>query len=264
MLEKSFNELMKSSMQHLLDSETFTNLNLSRGGVVRSILEAINVNIADYYRALDINTMMGFVSTASGTYLDLCGTILDCHRETDEDDENYRYRITQQVYVASDANAIAIRLQCLSIEGVRDIVIKEFTHGTGSFSVYVIPQNSQDIDTIVPMVQNVLNQHCALGVRAIAVAPKMIPVSLHIKLIYKANLINVAEDVRRQIEYYIEDLSVGEEIVINEIIQRVMDTSDSIKDVQLSSFTIDGVPSLLINRSAYWNEKFYPDNIIVS
>jgi uncharacterized phage protein gp47/JayE len=263
-LGKTFTEILEVAFGRIVESGTITNLN--KGGIARTLIEAISQNISDFYTALDINMTMAFVSTAADDYLDMLGYMLNCTRNESESDEDYRYRITQQVFMAADANETSIRLNCLSVDGVRDVVIREFTQGTGTFSVYVIPEDINEIDTLVLRVQDAIDQHKALGVKGMSVAPKIIPLSLSVRIIMDGGAADEAtkREVRRTIISYIENLSVGEEFIVTELIQRIMDTTEFVKDVAFSSFSINGKPALLVNQTINWDEKFKADLIAVA
>ena len=109
---KTYDELMKEALDLLPANTPITNL--SPGAVARSLLEVINRQIAVFYKTIDLNLAMSFLSSAKGKYLDLIGALLDCSRQDGEDDNNYRYRISQQVYVAAGCNETALRLKLLS------------------------------------------------------------------------------------------------------------------------------------------------------
>lgn len=262
-LGKTYSELLDIAFLRLVSSGTITNL--SKGGIARTLTEVFCELVTGVYEDLNLALTMSYLSSATGNNIDLIGYMLNCTRLDGESDENYKYRITQQVYVAVGANETSIRLKCLSIQGVRDIVIKEYTRGTGSFSIYVIPESSQDINTILPIVQATIEENKGLGIRGAAISPKLIPIDMTIRLISKDSSLpdRIKNDVRYQIAYYIESLSVGDPLIITELIQRIMDTSDYIQDIQFLELYVSGKQSLFVNQTCYWDEKFYPNEIVV-
>ena len=76
--KKDYGTLVQKSLQQLLTRSPITNQTV--GGIARSIIEVVNLNIAEYYDILDINTAMGFVSTAEGYFLDLLGRLFNITR----------------------------------------------------------------------------------------------------------------------------------------------------------------------------------------
>jgi hypothetical protein len=154
------------------------------------------------------------------------------------------------------------------VQGVRDIYIKEFSRGAGSFAVYVTPEDTADLDLIIEDVQKAIDENRALGVKGIAVAPFLIPLCISVTLVPKSDALSISDatksDVKREIIYYIEELGIGEELVITELIQRIMDVSEEVKDIQFTDFTVNGRPALMTNQSIYWDQKFSPDVITVA
>jgi uncharacterized phage protein gp47/JayE len=75
---KDYGDLMKQSLQNLLIRTSITNQTV--GGIARSLLEVVNLNLSQYYNVLDVNTAMGFVSTAEGYFLDLIGDLFNMDR----------------------------------------------------------------------------------------------------------------------------------------------------------------------------------------
>lgn len=75
---KDYASLVKKSLQNLVTRSSITNQTV--GGIARSLIEVINLNISEYYDILDINTSMGFVSSAEGYFLDLIGDLFNITR----------------------------------------------------------------------------------------------------------------------------------------------------------------------------------------
>jgi uncharacterized phage protein gp47/JayE len=75
---KDYGTLVRQSLRHLLTRSNITNQNI--GGIARSMIEVINLNISEFYDILDVNTSMGFVSTAEGYFLDLIGDLFGIKR----------------------------------------------------------------------------------------------------------------------------------------------------------------------------------------
>lgn len=263
---KTFDELMTIAVERLSQNTPITNF--SPGSIARALLEITNEHIAQFYQALDYNLAMAFVSKAEGYFLDLIGELLNCPRREGEADDNYRYRICHQVQVVAGCNLTALRLELLSIPGVRDVVMQPYTFGAGSFSVYVVPEEASGRvpRTLLEAVQAVLDEKAAFGVRAVAMEPIMTPVDIKIKLVfgnvdYREPILNQA---RRAAWEYIANLRPGGVLVVAELIQRVMDISDEIRDMEITYFYIGDRPVLVTNQEAAWDEVFYPRVVEVS
>lgn len=96
---KDYGTLVKKSMQHLVTRSNITNQTV--GGIARSLIEVINLNVSEYYDILDINTAMGFVSTAEGYFLDLIGDLFAMKRLTPTKASAAVSDQTQLFYVAT-------------------------------------------------------------------------------------------------------------------------------------------------------------------
>lgn len=263
---KTFDELMNSAISRLSSNTSITNF--SPGSVARALLEVVNEHLAQFYQTLDFNLAMAFVSKAQGYFLDLLGELLNCQRRPDESDDNYRYRITHQVEVVAGCNLTALRLELLSLSGVRDVIFHPYTLGTGSFSVYPVPVEAGPVsDVLLEEVQRVLDEKEAYGVRGISVQPTMRPVDIKVHLIFDNGATNInyaVQSARRAVWDYIANLEPGGTLVITELIQRVMDVSDDIRDMEIYYFYVDDRPALVVNQDSAWDEVFYPRLVEIS
>lgn len=261
---------MKKSREEILNDldyrvRTLTDItNTDPGSVARTFLEVLTEEFYEFYTELDLAVTMGFVSTAAGRYLDLIGALLDCERELDETDENYRSRIVNQVYVVAGANLTAIRLKALSVEGVNDVIFKEYSHGTGSFSCYVITDDVQTSNSVLSAVQSAIDDTKAYGIYAEVKSPVLIPVELMVRLVFSsdagtAEKTTIRQSVMNAVRTYIDNLGMGETIIINEIIQVIMDVSTKIRDLDIYGMTVNGISQYVANTSCKWEERFILD-----
>lgn len=239
------------------------------GSVARTFLEVLTEEFYEFYTELELAVTMGFVSTATGRYLDMIGALLNCERQADETDENYRARIVSQVYVVAGANLTAIRLKALTVEGVKDIVFKEYSHGAGSFTCYVITNDAQTSLATLNAVQAALDEAKAYGIYAEAKTPVLIPVELMVRLIFSndagaAEKTTIRQSIVREVTEYIDNVEMGEMIIINELIQRIMDVSTKIKDLDIYGLKVNGISRYVNNVSAKWDEKFILDALDIT
>lgn len=266
--------MRKSQEQILNDLEyrmrTMTDINDTEpGSIARTFLEILTEEFYEFYTELELTATMGFVSTASGRYLDMIGELLGCVREIAEMDKEYRHRITNQVYVVAGANLTAIRLKALSIDGVNDVIFKEYAHGAGSFSCYVITNNPKADRAILRAVENAINDTKAYGIYAEVKTPVLIPVDLMVRLIFSsdagsAEKATIRQSAIREARNYIDGLGLGETFVINELIQRIMDVSTKIKDMDIYGMKTNGIGRYVMNASCKWDERFVLDTLDIT
>lgn len=261
---------MKKSREQILNDleyrlRTLTDItNTDAGSVARTFLEVLTEEFYEFYDELELTVTMGFVSTAAGRFLDMIGLLLNCTRVLGETDENYRSRIVNQVYVVAGANLTAIRLKALSVEGVRDVIFKEYSHGAGSFSCYVLTNDIQASRSILNAVEAAINDTKAYGIYGEVRTPVLIPVELMVRLVFStdagsAEKTTIRQNAVREVRNYIDSISMGEPLVINELIQRIMDTSTKVRDLDIYGMTIDGQSRYVTNASIKWDEKLILD-----
>jgi uncharacterized phage protein gp47/JayE len=267
MIKKSREQVLFDLEQRLKNSTAITNTD--PGSVARTFLEVLTEEFYEFYTELDLTVTMGFVSTASGRFLDMIGSLLNCIRKPGETDFEYRARITNQVYVVAGANLTAIRLKALSVAGVRDVIFKQYSHGAGSFSCYVLTSDAQTSSSVLRAVQSVIDDTKAYGVYAEVKSPVLIPVDLMVRLVFSsdagaAEKNTIRQNAVREVRNYIDGLTIGETIVINEIIQRIMELSTKIKDLDIYGMNINGLSRYVTNATCKWDEKFILDSLDIT
>ena len=261
---------MKKSREEILNDldyriRTLTDItNTDPGSVARTFLEVLTEEFYEFYTELELSVTMGFVSTANGRFLDMIGMLLNCTRELDETDESYRSRIVNQVYVVAGANLTSIRLKALSVEGVNDVIFKEYSHGAGSFSCYVITNDVQATNSILNAVQAAVDDAKAFGIYAEVKSPVLIPVELMVRLVFSsdagiAEKTTIRQGVVNAVRSYVDELSVGETLIINEVIQRIMEVSSKIKDLDIYGLNVNGISQYVTNTTCKWDERFILD-----
>jgi hypothetical protein len=238
----------------------------AEGGVARSLLEVFNERLDNTYDYADTGIAMAFLSTSSGSNLDKIGALLDCTRLTNESDTNYRYRISQQVYVAAKSNETALKLKCLTIPDVVDVIMTKYTYGIGSFTVHVISDELNTPDSLVAQVQSILDSNQAFGIRGVATKPKLVPIDVTIRLVMNSGVTSqesnsIAYTIKTKIEDYITSLSMGSSVESMKFYQiadqsRIADVS--VESVVIDSKVISGSPT---EYTCKWNERFYPGTI---
>lgn len=158
-----------------------------------------------------------------------------------ESDDNFRYRVVNASAAAEKANQIAIRLACLSVPGVSDVLIRNYEYGIGTFGVFVVSESPIVSNGLLSAVQTAINGTQAQGLRGVAAAPTYKACSMEIQLEFRAKVPTGTRDevvrtVATNVINYINNLPMGAELVFNEIIQIIMETSEDIHDVDVQKF----------------------------
>lgn len=260
---KSFDEICEQMNTQLMENGFST----TPGAVAKLFADIIAKNIADFYETLEINHIQAFVTTATGEFLDAIGVLLACIRKEDEEDDNFRKRITNQCLSLSRANETSIRMAALSIEGVEDIVMKKYSNGPGSFTIMPIISSNASADALEKVEQAVLDV-CSYGEKVIVKLPILKYVKLSISLTYSSKLTDTEKQslrvaVRDNIVNYINSITIGDVFIINELTQVIMQTTlnknidnNEVVNYSCNLFKINDEICLFINQGLRWDEKF--------
>lgn len=272
LLNKSLDDLMQTAMKRLgsIGNSSGETITTRPGGVARLLLAIISESLEEFYDTLQVSHLMSFLSTATDQGLDLLGGVLNCEREADELDETYKIRLSQQATSLEAANETAVRLATLSIPGVQDTKLTRFTHGTGSFSVFLITEGGVISEEIIGIAKEKIRDVAAYGIRYEVYAPTLVPVSLHFKIIFVANATDqdlIKEQAKEKVQEYINSREISETLIFNEVIESVMGISDDIYDMEVIHYSIKDRPVLNANQDCRWDERFIesskPDAILV-
>lgn len=265
---KTFKELQKEGVEQL----KAVGFSVDPGAIAKLFLDIVNKNIGDLYETLTVNHLRAFVTTADGDALDAIGRLLMCQRLPNEDDDNYRYRITQQCLVLATSNATAVRLTALTVEGVKDVVLKEYSMGAGSFTVIILSDEDVTSTGILENVKNKLADVHGYGIRYNVVSPTLTYVKIKHQLIFRDNIGDsekqeIRYEVQTELSKYLNNLSIGEDIMVDKITQLIMNISPEIIEEKNINMYINGERAVYVNQNCRWFERFIlsreVDNVVI-
>lgn len=261
---KSFEEISEQTYAAM----TQEGFSTTPGAICRLFADIINKNISEFYNTLKINHVQAFVTTASGKFLEAIGILLDCTRKPQENDSDYKKRITSQCLTLARANETAIRLAVLSIDGVLDVKMKRYSNGPGSFTIIPIVDASVD-DSILDVINEIVSSVSSYGEKIIIKLPELKYVKLTINLIYSTNLTDtdkqsLAIAVRENVIKYINSIPIGQPFIVNQLTESIMQSDNdsssnynsNIISYSCNSFKINEEECLFINQGARWDEKY--------
>mgnify|MGYP001271617939 CR=1 FL=1 len=280
LIKYSVDEVVERAAKHLSENSEITNF--YPGSIARSLIEAIAITIGDtdeeehdsLYRMLGEVLNQGYLSRASGEYLDLIGDLLSYKRretlvlnEEGErvlepiDDDTYRFEISQQVTVLMSSNETALRFALLLVDGVRDAIGHEFMYGTGSFLFTILEEEGEQNPELLSECKAAVQRVKALGVRGEVQFPEYVNVDLDVEIIFResddpVDKYRIRADIQASVVDYIKGLYLGESIIYNELLNRIMSVSDEIYDFQILKWEIAGEPVLLMNQAIDEEERF--------
>jgi len=190
-----------------------------------------------------------------------------------EDDDSFRFRIINEALASRHANLTAVRLAALSVPGVADVNIQNFSHGVGTFSIFVISRDPIVSTGTLNAVQAAVQQTAAAGIRAVVQSPIYRGLEMVVSTDFFPDVGQVQRDdiksaVRKAVVDYINNIDMGTGFVVNRIIQTILETSDRIKDTHITNMYIGEYnsdtainerrfPVFVVNQNLFWDEKFY-------
>lgn len=269
LFDKTKDDLNKKAEAALLKA----GFNISPGSIAKLLLGIINESLSDFYETLKINHLQSFVSSATGDFLKAIGSLVNCTKLDTDTDDTYRLRITKQILNTATANETSIRIAALSIPSVQDVVLKGYSYGAGSFTVLVVTEDLVTNEATLVSVYDAVNEVVGYGIKFNVINPDINTVKIKIKLLVKDYIsdgqsIDVRNLVRIALQKYLTSRAIGEELIINEISQIVMDVDNTIIDYTCEDFRINNVLSKYINQGCRWNERYMlstdPSSIIIN
>jgi|GEM_PF-1798436 len=284
-LKRSKQEILRDAAIILARNTPITNF--SAGSIARSIVEAIaseigtseDPNRVSLYEFAQQVLDLGFLSRAKKTELDLIGGLFSYPRRKEQirkedgslveepiSDDMYRYEISQVVPSMATANYTSLRLALLTIQGIKDIIGKEYSHGTGSFSFIIIPQYGFDEKEIRAKVQEAVEKVKGFGIRPHILFPVSVPVDITVKLLFhettsEPQKAHIRLETEQKLKSYIGQHEMGKGIIYNDLVQEIMNTHEKIVDFEILKFYMNNEPVLLTNQSILEDERLTPQYI---
>ena len=218
----------------------------------------------------------GAESLTSHSYVSPQGYLIQCTNPKPipptvgyESDEEYRTRIVKNIRVNSTGTVEAVRFKALSFEGVKDARIQSQKFGMGTFNLLIVPevpiQGQVLIRRIAPEIQKV----APVGSTMYLVLPESQPFTVKVNITIGENMSSVAKEsirarVKTIIERYVDSLLPGGTVVYNRMVSLIYGASNSILDVQVNSFSVNGTEVSRNNFTPKENQQLVPSNITVT
>ena len=190
-----------------------------------------------------------------------------------ETDDNYRFRLSNKIVSAVSGNEASIRQAVLSVPGVIDMFLIPRTHGTGTFTIFPSTVDPILSDGIMLAVRTAVQSVISVGSIAYAEAPTYLAVAFNVQLRFLpgADKGTIFTNTRLALMNYINNLPLGGQIIINEIIQIIMSLDNNIMDMNIPSFGFGNydretgiisnyTPLRLMNQQADWDQKWYTNS----
>lgn len=259
---KTLSEIEQDVKNRLAADGVITNFSATSRAM--AMAKALAMVLQEAYEVAEFAQRSSSVSVAQGGFLDKIGAPLGVQRNPGESDDNYRYRIIHRLETASGVTKEAIRLACLGVRNIRSVVLRPYTHGTGSFTVFVVTHELNQLEQAVKDVQAVLDLIVPLGIRARAEAPRIVTVDMEARVVTRSSATIAKTAAESAIRRVISRLDVGGTLFLSELIEEIRKAIPGAVDAVIGSIMINGRPALLQNQVAKFDEKFYPGVIVAT
>lgn len=166
-----------------------------------------------------------------------------------ESDDDYRYRIQLKLQSTGGNGEVDLRTAILQVPGVQDLV---FNPLAGTFEVYVYGISPQVPPSLLNLVQTVINENTAYPLNGLAIVPDLVGISLATTLTLQPGLSSVDQttvisNAQTAAANYINNLTVGQEFVINEVAVVILGSDTRILDI--------GNPNQPLNSIFIWRSR---------
>ncbi|OXB94744.1 hypothetical protein [Parageobacillus galactosidasius] len=280
LIKRTSAEIINEAMDKIAENTPITNFHA--GAIARAIVEAMGPEYESLYDfAIDVYKN-GTLRHAKDEYLDLIGELFNYPRRTDRvfdkeknefvevliDNETYRYELSQRVHTIVSSNEEALRLACLTIPGVQNIIGKEYTHGTGSFSFIVVTQYGFDAEEVRAEVEAAVMKTKAFGIRPNVMLPVTVPIEMKLQLLFHESVSDIdREQIRFQVKSelynYFGNFGLGKAFIYNDFVRQVMNVDSKIVDFEVLQLYLNHEPVLLTNHTILEEERIQPELIEV-
>lgn len=262
-VRKDADDIFHAVVERLEEHTPFTNM--APESRSRLIARAIAEVLGNVYRDMENLQKQAFPSTASSVFIDMHGELLGIYRYPRETDEQLKYRL-HHALDAIGGRREAILAKARSVPLVKSVVDRPFTHGSGSFSLIVVPHAIEQIDAAVAAVEEAIQGVMAPGIRAIVRGPKVLPMRLELLPIFKEGLSQGSKDYLREaiqttVKAYIDGLEMGSPFRISRLVHEVHKLSTDIQGVNVVSLEVSDQPLLVRDITCHWDEKFFVKHV---
>jgi hypothetical protein len=130
-------------------------------------------------------------------------------------------------------NEATLRFELLQVPGIQDVVLERLA---GTFTCYVYAITPIAAASLISMVQDVLDTKTAYPITGTAVNPDLVGISLATTLTLPPGATQTDQDTATgqaiaAAQDYLNNLGVGQILVINEIADKILNSSPLILDV---------------------------------
>jgi uncharacterized phage protein gp47/JayE len=268
-LQVSNSEGISSESVIYINTETIT-LRANENRVFFSAQSLVPGNLSNAgANTLNFHTFTNYQDSISRSLLVTNNNSISYGRDRESDD-NYKYRIQKEKISSEAGNETSIRLGLLVIPGVADVVKIPYTRGIGTCD-WLISSNSVVVsEELLALAQKVIDSKQSVGMSNVAKSPILIGTEFSFSITYKGNLEDrqkqqIQSTIRSNIANYVNNLEIGQPLILDQIVRIVLTSSDLIESMG-DSGTANNFKNIFIykrsNLSNSLTRKTLTDNYI--
>lgn len=233
-----------TGIQYRVTANTILQASASEAFVsARSVSTGENVNVGA--KKLTYHNFNNYADSLNSTLKVINDSDIITGRDV-ENDANYKYRIANQVLVQERANRMAIRFAALAVPGVADVVHLPYHRGIGTYDLLIKSVTPTVPQSLIDTVNNEILKVTSEGLVPRARGPVEVGASVVGTLTLKNALPaderdSLIENVTTNLTDYINGLDIAEDLIVNELIERVMSTSAVIKNLGVYTKPFDSM-----------------------
>lgn len=175
-----------------------------------------------------------------------------------ETDDNFKYRIQKEKISSEAGNETAIRLALLVIPGIADVIRLPYVRGIGTADWLISSTSVAVSQELLDVAQQEIDKKQSSGMSNLAKAPVLIGAEFIFSLSYKGQLETnqkdkIKSDIKKNISDYVNNLQIGETLVLDQIVKIILNSSDLIESMGDSNSSENFKNVFLYKRSGLSN-----------
>ncbi len=181
-----------------------------------------------------------------------------------ETDTQLRARIADAMLTRATANSASVLEAVNVLPGVADIRVDRNKNGPGTLQLTVIPVSNVPSQRLLAQARLNIETVRGAGTVVDVVGPRTVPTEIVVFLRF-TEAVGEGEkpDIRSRatdaILIYLGELRIGQTFIVNEMIQRILDTDDRILDLEIRCFAFRRRAQVVRNFTPDPDEILIPD-----
>ena len=242
---------LRTEMLAILAKKTGINVTQD-GSIVIAIVDALIEELYNLYVELEMAKQQAYLSTSSGRFTEEIAALLNIQRRPGETDDDLKIRTVNATRTHATGNRVAIESAIKAVPGVATFDFRPYGQGTGSFTVFVYPEQGFNQTRLLDAVNAALVDVVAEGIRYDVRVPREKRIDMSLALHFSEGLTvmqkqAVRSDVSSTVSNYINSLQKGSVLYINELTRYILSVDDHIKDVSYLEMKADGIQKSISN-----------------